>query len=127
MAIAITVGLLGTGNATNLSTAQTGDGVSTNVADRGRQTGPGLLRIVTTVGAGPTCTYLVEGSVDGTDWFPAPIATTAAPETVVVATFAIVTATTTLRYLRPNHAWRFLRVTYSANTNVTNTVDLWTT
>jgi hypothetical protein len=110
----------------NLSNAQTGNGVSTNIIDRGAFTvGPALLRIVTAIGATPTCTYLVEGSANGTDWFPAPIADPSAPETVTVATFTITTATTTLKILRQNHPWRFLRITYSANTNVTNTADLW--
>lgn len=110
----------------NLCTAQTGNGVSTNVADRGQiGGGPALLRIVTTIGATPTCTYLIEGSADGTNFFAAPYATAAAPETPVVATFAITTATTTLVHLRANHAWRYLRVTMSANTNVTSTIDLF--
>jgi hypothetical protein len=129
-----TVGTTATGTA-NLCTAQTGTGATTNIADRGGTTGvsdrggtvgPALLRIVTTVGATPTCTYLVEGSANGTDWAPAPIADPATPETVSVATFVITSATTTLKYLRPNHAWRYLRVTMSANTNVTSTIDVWT-
>jgi hypothetical protein len=117
----------------NLCTAQTGTGATTNIADRGgvaasgglATTGPAILRIVTTVGATPTCTYLIEGSADGTNWFAAPYATVAAPETVAVATFAITSATTTNMHLRPNHAWRYLRVTLSANTNVTSTIDIF--
>lgn len=97
-----------------------------DIVDRGPSVGPALLRIVTTVGATPTCTYLVEGSANGTDWFAAPIADPATPETASVATFAITTATTTLKFLRVNHAWRLLRITFSANTNVTNSVDVWT-
>lgn len=124
----------GTPATANLCTAQVGNGVTTNIIDRGGggnvtgggMSGTALLRIVTTVGATPTCTYLVEGSANGTDWFPAPLADPTAPETVTVATFAITTATTTLKLLRPGHPWRFLRITLSANTNVTNTVDLWT-
>jgi hypothetical protein len=129
MATNVTIGLLVNGTA-NLCTAQTGNAATTNIADRGLKlglcTGPALLRIVTTVGATPTCTYLVEGSANGTDWFAAPIADPATPETVSVATFAITSATTTLKFLRPGHPWRFLRVTMSANTNVTSTIDLWT-
>src|SRR5207247_7586504 len=133
MATVASVGALSSGTA-NLCTAQTGNGATTNIADRGAgavsagavsTVGPGLLRIVTTVGSTPTCTYLVEGSANGTDWAPAPIADPATPETVSVATFAITTATTTLKYLRPFHAWRFLRVTVSAKTNVTNSIDLY--
>lgn len=134
MATVATIGVLATGTA-NLCTALTGNVVTTNIADRGSvvgandravTTGPALLRIVTTIGATPTCTYAVEGSANGTDWFAAPIADPATPETVSVATFAITTATTTIKFLRPGHAWRYLRVTMSANTNVTSTIDVWT-
>lgn len=134
MATVSTVGVQANGSA-NLCTALTGNVVTTNVADRGgaggrRESGsvvgPALLRIVTTVGATPTCTYLIEGSADNSNWFAAPYGTVAAPETPVVATFAITSATTTLVHLRPNHAWRYLRVTMSANTNTTSTIDLFT-
>ena len=118
----------GTPNIVTLSSAQTGNGQSTNVADRGTNepnpTGTALLTIVTTVGATPTVTVAIEGSVDGSDWFSVAYATTAAPETVAVTTFAITTATTTRMILRPNHPWRYLRLTYSANTNVTSTATL---
>jgi hypothetical protein len=124
MATILTVGALVNGTA-SLCTAQTGNGVTTHIADRGLRHGPALLRIVTTVGATPTCTYLVEGSMNATDWAPAPIADPATPETVSVATFVITSATTTLKYLRPFHAWRFLRITFSSNTNVTNSVDFY--
>jgi hypothetical protein len=111
-------------NVAQLSSAQTGNGQSTNVADRGGSTGTALLTITTTVGATPTCTYAIEGSADGTDWFNVAYADAAAPETPSVATFAITTATTVRKILRPNHPWRELRLTYSANTNVTNTATL---
>ena len=118
----------GTPNIVTLSSAQTGNGQSTNVADRGTNepnpTGTALLTIVTTVGATPTVTVAIEGSVDNSDWFSVAYATTAAPETVAVTTFAITTATTTRMILRPNHPWRYLRLTYSANTNVTSTATL---
>lgn len=114
-------------NTASLSAAQTGNGASTNVADRGAAVErPALLKITTTVGATPTCTYAIEGSADGTNWFSVAYADSATPETVSVATFAITTATTVYKILRGGHPWRFLRVTYSANTNVTNTADLWT-
>jgi hypothetical protein len=93
--------------------------------DRGRGDGSALLKITTTVGATPTCTYAIEGSPDGTNWFNVAYSDSATPETVSVATFAITTATTVYKILRPNHPWRYLRVTMSANTNVTNTIDAW--
>lgn len=118
----------GTGepNLVTLSTAQVGNGASTNVADRGGDlSGPALVTITTAIGATPTCTYAVEGSADGTDWFPVAYADAATPETVSVATFVITTATTVRKILRPNHPWQMLRLTYSANTNVTNTATVW--
>lgn len=119
------VGSAGTPNTANLSAAQTGSGQSTNTVDRGSSTGPALVKITTTIGATPTCTYAIEGSPDNTNWFPVAIADSATPETVSVATFVITTATTVYKILRTGHPWRFLRLTYSANTNVTNTTDVW--
>jgi len=112
--------------AANLSNAQTGNGASTNIVDCGGNAArTALVKITTTVGATPTCTYAVEGSADGTDWFPVAYADSATPESVSVATFTITTATTVRKILRPNHPWRFLRLSYSENTNVTNTADVW--
>lgn len=113
-------------NSANLSDEQSGDGASTNIADRGAVTErPALLTITTTVGATPTCTYAIEGSADGANWFPVVYAETATPDIPAVATFDITTAGTTLKILRANEPWRYVRLTYSANTNVTNTADLW--
>lgn len=113
-------------NAVNLASAQTGNGQTTNIADRGpRNQKAGVIKITTTVGATPTCTYLIEGSADGTNWTAAAYADSATPETVSVATFAITTATTVYKIIRTDHPWRYFRITFSANTNVTNTVDAY--
>lgn len=112
-------------NSAQISNAQAGNGASTHIVDRGAATErPALLAITTTVGATPTCTYAIEGSADGTGWWPVSYADPATPDTGAVATFAITTATTTRKILRPGQPWRFLRLTYSANTNVTNTADV---
>jgi hypothetical protein len=111
--------------AANLSTAQTGNGVSTNIADRGPVSSVALLKITTTIGATPTVTIAIEGSPDGSNWFAIPYADSATPTTVSVATFAITTATTVWKILQPNVPVRYVRLTYSANTNVTSTADLW--
>ena len=113
-------------NTANLSNAQTGNGASTNIVDRGAGAAcTALLKITTAIGATPTCTYAIEGSADGVNWFAVAYADSATPETMSVATFAITTATTVYKILRVSMPWRFLRVTYSANTNVTNTADVW--
>lgn len=112
-------------NSARLSQAQASNGVSTNILDRGAAVErPAMLTITTAVGATPTCTYAIEGSADGTNWFAVSYADPAAPDTGAVTTFALTAASTTLKILRPGQPWRFLRLTYSANTNVTNTADV---
>jgi hypothetical protein len=112
--------------AVNLSTGQTGNGQSSNVVDRGGSVGPALIRIVTTVGASPTVTIAIEGSADGTSWFNIPYSTQAAPSTVAVANVTITTATTNYYYLQADYPWRYARLTYSANNNVTIvSADVW--
>lgn len=117
----------GTGgfNTANLSTAQTGTGQSTNTLDRGGNVGPGLLKLTSAIGATPTVTVAIEGSPDGTNWFNIPYADSATPTTVAVANLTITTATTSWKILQANVPWRFLRLTLSANTNVTLTADAW--
>lgn len=106
-----------------LSTAQTGNGVTTNVVDRAGTLGPAQVIITTTVGATPTCTYLLEGSLDGAAWVAQEYADSATPTVKTTATFVITTATTKTLIVSDNVAWRFLRLTYSLNTNVTNSTD----
>jgi hypothetical protein len=131
MATITTLGASGLPSAANLSNAQVGNGASTNLADRGSVADPrstpaaGLVRVTTTIGATPTCTYALECSPDGVTWLPVAYADSATPTTVSVATFVITTATTVWKVLRGEIPWRFFRITYSANTNVTNTADLW--
>lgn len=116
----------GPGSGVALSTAQTGTGDSTNIADRGSRRGPGAIVITTTVGATPTVTVNIQGSVDGTAWYNIGYSLVATPETVAVAALAaITTATTTTYLLRPDHAWQQVKLVYSANTNVTITATAY--
>jgi hypothetical protein len=109
----------------NLATAQTGNGPSSNVVDRGSSHEPAVIQITTTVGATPTCTYQLEGSIDGSNWYPILSADAATPQTLAITTFVITTATI-VRPLIPRDApARYLRVSFSSNTNVTNTVDAY--
>jgi multisubunit Na+/H+ antiporter MnhC subunit len=107
----------------NLSTAQVTSAASDNIVDRGGSVGPVLLRLTTTVGATPTCTYAIEGSPDGVNFFPVQYADSASPQTLVITTFVITSAVTVFKLIPALIPVRFLRVTYSANTNVTNTLD----
>ena len=108
-----------------LANAQAGTGPSTNVVDRGARTGPVDLEIATVAGATPSCTYQIEGSSDGTNFYPIPSADPTAPGTFATATFAITTTTTTRKLLQALQPWRYLRVTMSANTNVTSTITAY--
>lgn len=108
-----------------LSTAQTGNGDSTNTALRIAPGGGGALVVTSTVGATPTVTVNIQGSVDGTNFYNAPYALVATPETPVVTAITITTAVTTTYLLRPNHVWSYLKLAYSANTNVTLTATAY--
>ncbi|MCI0344978.1 MAG: hypothetical protein L0221_05955, partial [Chloroflexi bacterium] len=63
--------------------------------------------------------------VDGTNFYKIPYALVATPETVAVADITVTAAVTTTYLLRPDHAWRFLKLNYSANTNVTLTATAY--
>jgi hypothetical protein len=89
--------------------------------------GPCLLRVVTTVGATPTVTVNIQGSMDGTNFYNVAYALPATPTTYTVAAITITTATTNHYILVPHHPWRYLKLVYSANTNVTLTVDAFPT
>jgi hypothetical protein len=124
------IGDMGAGQQANLTTAQTGNGQTTNVVQRrvDRPLAAALVRITTTVGSTPTCTYQLEGSADGATWYPLisqDITTAGPPGTLTSATFTIISATTKWLQIPVDTAWTFARITFSANTNVTNTVDVW--
>lgn len=108
----------------NLGTAQTGNGDSTNTIIRSGP-GPFAVRITSTIGATPTVTVNIQGSVDGTNFYNVPYALVATPSTWTVAAITITTAVTTTYLLQPDQAWTYLKVVRSANTNVTLTADFF--
>lgn len=112
-------------NAVTLGTAQTGTGDSTNIADRGDRRGPGAVVIANTAGSTPTVTVKILGSVDGTNYYNVAYSLVATPETVTVADLTITSTATTTYLLRPDHAWRYLKLNYSANTNETITATAY--
>lgn len=109
----------------NLATGQTpaGTGTSTHIVDRGDYRGPALLKFVSTIGATPSVTVTIEGSLDGSDWFGLAHAADDAAA-AALGNLVITTATTQRRFLPANRPWRYLRLSYSAALNVTLTVDL---
>src|SRR6266487_1489220 len=105
--LAVDVGAPYSPGPVNLCSALAGSVPTTNIIDRGGRTGPVYLQVVTT----PTCTYQVEGSIDGTNFFAIPSADPATPSTFSVTTFGPITsATTTRRFLQAGIPWRYLRV-----------------
>ena len=107
----------------NMCAQMAGNSVTTNIIERGPSHKSGCVRITTAVGSTPTCTYKIEVSADGTTWGDATYADISTPNTDSTATFAITTATVATKVIKQPTFWRFLRVTTSLNTNVTNTID----
>lgn len=122
-----TVATPGGGYIVSLGTGQTGNATTTNVAQRRFDTPSrgSVVRIVTTIGATPTCTYQIEGSADNSAFFPLASYDATGAVSPSGATFVITTATTTWRVVPVDVPWTFLRVTMSANTNVTTTTDVF--
>ena len=110
----------------NLQTAQTGNADSTNVIQRNEETERQMvLRIVSTVGATPTVTVNLLGSIDGSQWFNVPyVSLAAAGGAYTRAALTITTAATQLFALMMGQSWKFLKLNMSANTNVTLTTDI---
>ena len=111
--------------ALNLGTAQTGNVDTTNTAFRSSAGGGGAVIINSTAGGTPTVTVNILGSVDGTNFYNIPYTLVATSETIAVAAITITTTVVTTYLLRPGHAWRFLKLNYSANTNMTMTADAY--
>lgn len=111
------------GGSVALSAGVAGNGDSTNIADRGLAGigRPAALVVTSAIGATPTVTLNIQGSVDGAAWYNVAYSLVATPETVAVGPLTITTAVTTTYLLRPDHAWRYLKTVRSANTNVTLT------
>jgi hypothetical protein len=116
------------GDAVNLSAAQTGNGDSTNIAVRGGRdtTRQGAIVITSAIGATPTVTVNIQGSVDGVNWVNVPYsAENTFSATWVLTALTITTAKTGFYVLQPGMGWRMLKLVYSANTNVTLTADAY--
>ena len=111
---------------TPISSSQAGNGASTNYLDTATTNMPAgaLFRIVTTVGATPTCTYQIQGSNDHSSWSSILVSLVADWTSFSTNTFVTTTAATKFAFVRPNQPYRYLQVTYSLNTNVTNTTDV---
>ena len=84
-----------------------------------------LVRIVTTIGATPTCTFAIQGSTDNSTFAALTYADYTAPTTFAATTFVTTTATTKVKLIKPGQIWRYLKVVRTSNTNVTVTTDVY--
>ena len=110
-----------------LGTAQTGNvntaiGQYVAASDAAR---PAAIVITSTVGATPTVTADIRGSVDGTNWYNVPYSLVASPTTYATSSITITTATTTVYQLQGAQAWQYVRVEYTNNVNVSLTTTLY--
>ena len=112
---------------TIIAAAQTGNFTSTaalRTSDFDYQVG-GAIVITSAIGATPTVTVNIQGSVDGVNYFNIPYALVATPSTFVIAAITITTAVTTTYLFQSLQPWEFVQVVASANTNVTLTVTAY--
>lgn len=109
----------------SLCAAQAGTGDTTNTVDRGpsMKANSTKVRVTAVAGATPTCTYSIQVSADGTSFAAATYADSTTPNTDVATTF-VFTGGVTEKIVKNPTAWRYLKVTMSANTNITNTIDV---
>jgi hypothetical protein len=110
--------VLGVAQTGNVNTAALAD-VDRNFAD------PAAIVILSAIGATPTVTVNIRGSVDGVNFHNIPYALVTAPSTFVLTAITITTAVTTAYLLQPAQPWTVVRVDFTANTNVTLTTTLY--
>jgi hypothetical protein len=116
--------------AATLCTAQTGNFTSAAGGSTSSSfgiSGPGAIIITSTIGATPTVTVNIQGSVDGTNWFNVPYYAGAfvVTPTYVLTAITITTATTQQYILQPGGPWEYVQIVASANTNVTLTATAY--
>lgn len=111
---------------TVVSNAQTANGSST-VYDFGNIKGRAavFVRIAATVGATPTCTYDIQSSNDNSTWAPVLRADSGTPTVFNTTTWSTTVNATFVKIVPAGLTYRYLQIVYSANTNVTNTADIY--
>lgn len=119
------ISTLNPGDSVVLGTTQTGNADTTNTAYRGVRSTGGAVVITSTIGSTPTVTVNILGSVDGSQFFNVPYSLVATPRTFVLTAITITTAVTTTYLLQELIFWRYLKLNYSANTNVTLTATAY--
>lgn len=113
------------GGPVRIADALTGN-VDTDIVAVGTKatTATSALVITSAIGATPTVTVNIRGSVDGVNFVNIPYsAENTFSATWVVTALTITTAKTGFYALQPGFAWRYVKLVLSANTNVTLTVD----
>lgn len=119
-------------SSSTIATALTGNADTAIASTHAPQNvaGPAGVAIITsTVGATPSVTVNIQGSVDLVTWFNIPYALVATPSTFVTTALTITTAVTTAYLLQtptqPDKLYRYVKLVLSANTNVTLTASVF--
>jgi hypothetical protein len=86
---------------------------------------PGAVVVSNTAGGSPTFTFTIQGSADGTNFFPIGYALVATPTTFVQSAITTTSTSTVTYLLQPGIPWNFLKLNISANTNETVTATAY--
>ena len=108
-----------------IDSAAVGNGDS-DIVDFGTAQYQCVLTSLSAIGATPTVTLNIQGSMDGSTWYNVDYSVPATPATLSQAAITTTTATTKTYFIkRTTSVWRYLKVVRSANTNVTLTHTLY--
>lgn len=101
-----------------IATGLTGN-TSSDSYFRGSNYSGGVVIITSTIGATPTVTVNLQGSMDGTNFYNVPYALVATPRTFVITAITITTAVTTTYLFQELVPYQYFKFVTTANTNVT--------
>ena len=125
----VTPDLTGYPTGTVVADAVTADGDS-DVYDFGAGNGEDvreaiLVRIVTSAGTTPTVTVAIKGSRDGTNYSNLEYADSADPTSFSASDLTLTATGTAVKIIKPGQKYRYLRITLSATTGMTTTIDVY--
>lgn len=98
---------------------QTGNGPSQNIIDRGGNRMTALLSLKAVVGASPTVTVHVLGSMDAVEYYMLPYAEVADPTNLSIDPIVVNAAGTIHHVLWEDCPWRYMKLNLVGNNNVT--------
>ena len=107
-----------------LCTNQTGNGFSQNIIDRGGNRMTAMLSLKAAVGASPTVTVHVLGSMDAVDYYMVPYAELVDPTNLTTDPIVVNAAGTVHHVMWEDCPWRYMKLNLVGNNNVTLTATV---